>query len=364
MKAILICNASPFKIVDGVSAALGSLLDAICNVSEEVDVYVVNTNLFYKQTNNGVIREIGSLRLNLYHVVFVSPITAMFQIQRHLSKKREFLVICQISDCMSYELWRSFVLSLKYGSINVLPLVKIPYYYFKEFQVRNISDSVLLQTARDVSIFNRLYFTLKGVALPNINLNLGSDLQYKGISNKQNSIGWCATFDGEYLKLAKWFFRNVIFVFLTNNKNVSLSLVGKNNKNFYLFLVEKFPQLKDQIIFNGYVHDMISFNASNKVVISPIFKRYGLINKTIEAMFSGVVVLGDVAAFNGIESCVSYENCIIAEKVDEFIFSLDHVFNMLSDLELDNIGSNAKRLIQKQFIMENNEKVINKLLKN
>lgn len=363
MKALLICNTSPFKIKDGVSAALRSLFDTIYTVYDDVDVYIVSTNLFYIDTNKSVIRDFSSLSFNIYDVVFVSPITAMLLSRKYLSKKRGFLIICQISDCMVYELWRSFVLSFKYKNINILPIFKIPYYYFKEFQVRNMSDSVLLQTEKDVSIFNRLYFTSIGESFPNINLDLDKNMPINMRSVKENSIGWCATFEGEYLRLAKWFFKEVIFIFLSSNKKAFLSLVGKNNNNFYLFLILNYPELKDQIHSNNYVHDIASFNASNIAVISPVFKGYGLINKTIEAMASGAVVIGDKSAFNGIKNCVSYRDCIIAEKVDEFIISLDIVFNKLSDLELHDIGLNAKNLIYDQFKKENNVKKIVKIIK-
>ena len=361
-KTLLISNISPFKVKDGVSAALSSLFYGISMVYDEVDVYVITTNIFYKGTNDGLKRDFISLNYSEYSVVFISPITSMLLIANILPEKRDFLIFCQISDCIVYELWRSFVLSIKYKDVNIKPLFKIPYYYYKEFQIRNISDIVLLQTDKDERIFNKLYFTSKGNSLPNSNL-LDKKTTSNRISVKNNSIGWCATFQGEYLRLAKWFFKSVLSNFLSKNKKVFLSLVGRNNKVFYSFLIMEYPKLKNQIRFNGYVEDLKAFNSSNKVVITPVFKGYGLINKTVEAMASGVVVIGDKTAFNGIENCISYKNCILAEKVDEFTDSLDFVFNKSSKTELDTIGFNARLLIYDQFTNENYVNKINAIIR-
>jgi hypothetical protein len=367
MKVLLVYIKSPFAVSDGVSTALNSLMDLMIKIYINVDVFIVNENRIYTNVNSKSNEQnmqsmiFDGIDYNSYSLVVASPITSFMRIKKDLPKLREFILITQISDCIVYELWISFLLSLKFRRINPKSILKIPFYYYHEYLMNKSSDIVLLQTERDVEIISSLYSSKKGIAIPN--LVLKDSIPLKKVSEKNMDIGWCATFKGDYLILAKWFCKKVIVPFMENNDTVKMSLLGNGNIEFCEYLKEQFPKFSRRFISNKHIENISQYYASHKVIICPVYKGYGLINKTIEAMLYGSIVLGDKAAFNGISDASDEENCLIAESPKDFITSLEKVFTKLSDQEIFDIGEKASQLISDQFSRDKNIKKILKALK-
>lgn len=363
IKIIFVLDKLPFKPSNGVTIASNSLIRASFSICDEIDVFIIGENKIYKDIREDFSYGFSELNHNVnyseYCTVFVSPISTFLRIKNNLSDVKKLNLVVQLSDCVVYELWISFLLSLKFKRLNIKPLLKIPYYYFIEFKVNWYSSKVILQTRRDVKIFNSLYLKKNGINLPNL-------IRYEVYKEKKitNSIGWCATFDGDYLVLAKWFSEKVIFPFLSSNPNIKLSVIGAKNDLFCSYLKSTYPIISEQIEFNDYIKNISDFYKKNRVTISPVFKGYGLINKTIESMSSGNIVLGDITTFNGIDNVSNLINCLVAESPVEFIESLELVFNVLSDEELLKIGKNAHDLILSQFKKADNiyklKEIINK----
>lgn len=361
-KILVICSTSPFKVSDGVTAALNSIKEIVVDLYVNVNLYVINENKLYDyKLKRKINREVCAEKINYnnYDIVIISPISSFTHIFKYLPLKKNFLLITQISDCIFYELWRSFILSVKFNKINFKPLSRLLYYYYKEYQISRISDAVLLQTKKDVKIFNMLYCTNKGFPFPNLP-SFSKRCSIKIFSN--NNIGWCASFTGEYLLLSKWFLKKVLHPFMIKNSNVTLNLAGVKNKDFGLYISAKYPFLKHRIVVNNYIDNILNFYKSNKVVVAPIFKGYGLINKTVEAMYSGSLVLGDASAFNGIENCGSMKNCIIANSPKEFLKELDFIFNEMTDSGLKKIVTSAQNTILNQFDKNNNKVILQKII--
>jgi glycosyltransferase involved in cell wall biosynthesis len=98
-----------------------------------------------------------------------------------------------------------------------------------------------------------------------------------------------------------------------------------------------------------YVKDLGDVYAAAMIALSPVFKGFGLINKTIEAMASGVPVVGGSAAFNGISG---FRNSIHGIACGEH--SAPDFVRALNDLIADEstrnqIGAQAKILVRGQF---------------
>ena len=323
---LFISYTSPFQPKDGLTAALYSLLNNLIEIYTEIDVYVLEESSLYSNFNDKTesisCNKRNNIDLNNYKVVFTSPITSFFKIKKLIPKNRKCILVTQLSDCLVYELWISFILSIKFKSPKIKPLVKLPFHFLSELLVINQSDLILMQTKKDVNILKNIYFTNKAISIPNIPKVESIEIN----KNISKTIGWCATFKGEYLTLSLWFFKTTLLPFLKLNSEINLHLLGSNNKIFKSILTKKHPELENRIISNDYVLNTSSFFNKHQVIICPIFKGYGLINKTVEALFSGSIVLGDPTAFNGIENLIHGENCLIAKNSKEFLNCTKNVF--------------------------------------
>ena len=89
------------------------------------------------------------------------------------------------------------------------------------------------------------------------------------------------------------------------------------------------------------------------ILVAPIFKSYGFINKVGEAMASGKVVVGDVSAFNAIDGIESGKNCFIANTALEF---RERIGTLLKDPNtLCSVGRSARELAFKRLRWDSKE---------
>jgi glycosyltransferase involved in cell wall biosynthesis len=73
-----------------------------------------------------------------------------------------------------------------------------------------------------------------------------------------------------------------------------------------------------QIELAGFVADIRDVYTDVRLVLAPIYKSYGYINKVAEAFAAGLPVLGDKSAFNGLEASVTLGCGRAASNAAEF----------------------------------------------
>ena len=174
---------------------------------------------------------------------------------------------------------------------------------------------VLLQTKRDAEIFQQLTGTDsegRHRVLPNgINPSLFSTKQ-KG----RKYVIFMAELSGEYGPIAKWLVSEVWLRMRIDN-GFDLLVVGKGASPA---LKRVFAEAKGvrHIEFVSNIETVYEYAA---IAISPVFKGFGLINKTLDAMAAGVPVLGGLAAFNGIIGFEPGVHGIICERADTNAFA-------------------------------------------
>lgn len=353
-KILIVADNQPFITKDGVTAALNSLINTFEDNLENLSIINSTNYNFYKYSNESIIIENKKLDIELtsqYNILVFSPISSYFNNKKIITKNHK--VIIQLSDCLTYELWVSFRLSIKFKQINLKKLLQIPFYYFQEKKAIKRADLILLQTPKDVEITKKIFKTNKAISFPNI-IDIKSHINI----NYNNSIGWCASFTGEYLKLANWFSKNILIPFLKENPNITIEFLGKYSDDFAKSLKTKNVIIMNQINNSEYVENISDFYSKHKVIITPVFKGYGLINKTVEALLSGSLVLGDSTSFNGID-VVHMKNCIISNTINEFKTSLNQIFNIMTDVDIRNIRENAKKIYDSKKIFDDNKSKLN-----
>ncbi|TVO68106.1 glycosyltransferase [Denitromonas ohlonensis] len=206
-------------------------------------------------------------------------------------------------------------------------------------------DHVLMQTKTDQQLMKSLVGegTAARVAIvPNGVRRDFFDIRRDGSTNK---VVFVAELSGEYAAIADWLVRVVWPAVIARSQTAQLLIIGKGAS----------AELREAIRCVGsaehvdFVDDLRSVYASAAVVICPVFKGYGLINKALEAMASGVPVVGGVAAFNGIEGFVDRVHGFVCRprNTEDFAMAISEILS--NPVRADQVGSAGRTLIEDQF---------------
>lgn len=310
---LFIVDSYPFPINNGVTAAIGSFSNILEYIGD-VNYYCIrDESIVYLDKRHEKIKFL-EIDFSKYEIIITSPLKpSLTSLKMTLNKNKRWALL---SDCYTYALFTNIRLYIKfknhYSKIPITTL-KMIYYYFVEFIIARKFKYVLMQTPKDSSVFKYLFFKKNVISFPNMpNLSNNSNTSIKRDYHK---ISFVASFQGSYLMIAKWFIEEVWTEVIKIEPNARLHLVG-NNKAEFRDIFD--PNIKRTLIVEKYYEDLKDFYVDTNIAVTPIFKGYGLINKTVEAMQHGCIVIGDKAAFNGIEYAENKINCMIAETAQEF----------------------------------------------
>jgi glycosyltransferase involved in cell wall biosynthesis len=167
-----------------------------------------------------------------------------------------------------------------------------------------------------------------------------------------------AELSGEYAAGAMWLVSIVWPKVIEQNSNARLLLVGRGAS----------PSLKAAIKGASgvehveFVDDLRSVYENASTAICPVFKGYGLINKALEAMASGLPVVGGSAAFNGISGFEEGVHGIVCRPwhTEDFAAAINEM-NIDWNLRIK-IGGNARSLVAGEFRWESSIGTIERLI--
>lgn len=164
--------------------------------------------------------------------------------------------------------------------------------------------------------------------------------------------------DLHYRNRLKWFISDVWPGIADKCSNASFKIVGRGASRD-IDLIEKIRR-DSRISYDDYVDDIVSVYKGASVLVAPIYKNHGLINKVVEGMAAGSVVVGDESAFNGINDFINGIHGVIADDADTMIAS---IVGILTDPETTHqIAQNARKLIDANFHWRSRGDQINQLL--
>lgn len=258
--------------------------------------------------------------------LIVSPMSSVAKIQG-LNLSCFKLAIAATNDCVT----ATFKNRARSAGKGLYHKLKGMLDWLRVFNVRQIEksyllpfDHVLLQTEVDLRYMESLVskeIAEKVVLVPN---GVNSDLFNLPIdSNKKiKQLLFIAELSGEYGQVASWLVTSVwkdlsrkyphwVFTIVGKGASEELQALFKNNSI-------------NHIVF---VNDLNEEYEKSAIALCPVFKGFGLINKTIEAMASGVPVVGGEAAFNGIADFQPNVDGIVCESKNASQFK-----NAISDL--------------------------------
>jgi hypothetical protein len=353
IKIIFISSEDPRIIKNGVTAAFNTCLRTVLELNYDIDIYIHNSKIFIDSNlQKESILDFNNINVTKYDYIFLSPINVAFKYLFSYKKVREHQVISFLSDCYSYTLFRNFNMGLKFNKFFFIYLLRFPVAFLKELYVEKESKKIALQTPRDVYLFNKLYFSRKSIFFPNS--PIFKDIKRLNINNR-SSIGWIVSCTDDYFPLTKWFFRNVVLDILQKNDDFKLHIHGKNNYKLRDYIEKISPNNNFNINYTEYVDEISTFYLNVKVLLSPVYKGYGLINRTIEAMYYGCIVVGDPMAFNGIKRAKNGVNCYIAKNNKDFIEKIEVIYKSGS---LESISNNSHDTVKEDFDIKNNIEIL------
>lgn len=167
-----------------------------------------------------------------------------------------------------------------------------------------------------------------------------SENYFIGNLDKEYDLIFVGTLDDFYKNSLNWFINNVYSKLSQPRPSFIIIGKGATNKD-----IEFFKSLSIEYI--PFVDELDSFYFKSKILVAPIFKGYGTINKVLEAMASACVVVGDETAFNGIEGFLDSTHGLVANSESQFIEKIKLV---LENKELARtIGENSRNLMMKNF---------------
>jgi glycosyltransferase involved in cell wall biosynthesis len=214
-------------------------------------------------------------------------------------------------------------------------------------------DAVLLQTKKDKELLAELVsvsLSRKVTLLPN-----GVSEHYFELPlAKGPYVIFVAELSGEYDPIAKWLIKEVWPKVRAAHRSHQLLVVGRGASTSLIDLM----QATEGVVHRAFVQDLASVYQESSVAVSPVFKGFGLINKTVEAMACGLPVVGGLAAFNGIRGFQPNVHGLVCQnpKADEFIVAIQSLLDQ-PGLRAE-IGIAARRLLAGQFRWDNNAKTV------
>lgn len=201
------------------------------------------------------------------------------------------------------------------------------------------ADTVAVQSAREIEFFRRAFADAASPRLLELK-NGVSDALFAQRSVPVRDLLFVGTLDAFYKPTLQWFIREV-YAQLPEPRP-AFTVVGRGAEAADLHLFEKLG-----IEYQSFIDDIASAYLSSSVLVAPIFKGYGTINKVLEGMAAGCVVIGDTTAFNGIAGFVPGRHGIVANTREEFVVGISSA--LADPAALSAIGAEARELMRREF---------------
>lgn len=242
--------------------------------------------------------------------------------------------------------------------INSNGILKFVYYIMykmaKNYESNNYKkfDACIFVTEKDKELINSLSPEVNCVVIPN-----GVDTEYfKPINVIEDfpSLVYVSDMSGQTTVTNVTFFYDKIYPYIQKEvPKTKIYLVGRNPRKEISDLASN-----NNIIVTGTVEDVRPYIAKSSIFIAPMTAGTGIKNKVLEAMAMGKAVVTTTIGAQGI-SGVSGKEFLVTDDPNKFA---NFVVQLLNDNILrEQLGKNARLLIEESYSWENCEKKLNDL---
>lgn len=251
--------------------------------------------------------------------VLVSPVRALARwraVQQALPTWAPRCTVAAVHDCTAAEYhyrWRAPQPGLGARLQALSHRLRSPLVARAEAQLLRGADRVLMQTAVDREALRTLVdedIAARVLLAPN---GVREDLfALPEAHDTAAEVLFVAELSGEYAPTARWLLQQVWPAVRAARADARLTVVGRNAPPALRAAFAATPGVQHQ----DFAADLAPLYARSRVVLSPLWKGYGLINKTLEGLAAGRAVVGGRAAFNGIESFVDGRDGVALARPD------------------------------------------------
>lgn len=208
-----------------------------------------------------------------------------------------------------------------------------------ERRILSAADVVAVQSRREVDFFDSLFSSTGRPCVVELKNGVAAQL-FRARQPAKYDLLFVGTLDAFYRPTLEWFVREVYSRLPLPRPSFAVVGRGASEED-----CRRFADL--DITYLPFVDDIYAIYLQSRILVAPIFKGYGTINKVIEAMAAGCVVVGDVSAFNGIEGFLAGEHGLVASTAEEFFHCIG---DSLSDESAsERRGTAARQLMARDF---------------
>lgn len=299
-----------------------------------------------------------------FDVVWASPFNAIDAIQTIRPLLRTTPVyVAGINDCKT-SVYKNMRKKLLIGGLDVKTRVSFALGWLRSWLVARIEanllrnfDLILVQT----NIEKKWLHTISSGELDGRTLvvpnGVNETLSQIPIRFKDKNLLFFGSVGDEYKGIIFWIVQNVWPRIAALRKDLYFYIIGRNAS----INLRKRLALDKRIIYIEFIADIQKVFDDKAVMLAPVFKQYGLINKVVEAMAAGVPVVGDAGSFNGITGFQNGRQGIVAKDAESMAQA---VLRILDSRQMYcDIAQSARDLIKKQFIWDRKVTMVNKELR-
>lgn len=221
-----------------------------------------------------------------------------------------------------------------------------------ELEIGKIFDKIVFVAKREAEEYNRELKESKAVAVP-----IGVDVdyfKYEENIKKENKIAFLGALSVAHNEAAVInFIENIFPKILKENKEAKFVVVGGGASEKLL------KYRNDNIIFTGRVDDVREVLSKCKVFVCPMTFGSGIKTKNLEAMAMGLPIVTTSIGAENINATNGKEWFICDNTID----FANKVLRLLDDENMCcNIGKNACKFINENFVWQISEKEMKKIL--
>jgi glycosyltransferase involved in cell wall biosynthesis len=249
-----------------------------------------------------------------YDVILATPISALPYALAH--RVRGQRVVGAISDCYTSVLSNEARTESKLAR-RIVTRLRTAQMARMESRLLTHCEIVLVQTEVDREWLRRIggdSLFERSVAIPNGVVALSTGVADQPVTPTALII---ANFsDPLYRANLMWFYDQVWPLVLAQRRDARLRVVGRGLEMSPL--LQERLQSDSSVDLRGFVRSLADAYRGATVVVAPIFKKHGFINKVAEAYSAGVPVVGDTSAFNGLAESLRAGCGVAKDSPEEF----------------------------------------------
>lgn len=378
MNILFVVDEFPFPPRNGVTIPIAAFIDLLASKGYRVDILVLNISEYNALINNqakGPVTSIAEIRLKRSGrlaglVLELVGRRALFEAWSLVGvltgdKLLTHYDLVWASPIRAYALWLNIKSVLNISSHKIMAAINDSYaltlmelakrkrnplekwlYNSRAIAMKGIeiellkqADFIAVQSRREVNYFQKEFLSGESPAVIELKNGVAPQL-FEDRADCQCDILFVGSIDAFYRPSLDWFIREVYSKIDAPRPRFTIigsGATAEDEKKFAEYSITYIP----------FVENIYEYYLKSKILIAPIFKGFGTINKVIEAMAAGCVVVGDPTAFNGIENFVANRDGLVANTPEEF---LNAISNVLADPFLaSEIEKNARTLMRNEF---------------